>query len=75
MTILILLIVLIILIVYAVIEFSFKQVVLAKRKTKDDALDLLKERDIFDIDRVSEIDSRLEELEIISDDNLKLKGY
>lgn len=75
MIILILLMFFIILVVCVVINFSFKQVVLAKRKTKENALALLKERDSFDIDRVYEIDSKLEELELISDDNLKLKGY
>lgn len=75
MLIFIFLLFLILLIVCTVIEFSFYQVVLAKRKSKVDALKLLKERDIFDISRVNEIDESLEHLEITSNDNLRLKGF
>lgn len=63
------------LIVCVVIWFSFNQVVLAKRKSKNDVLELLNKRNIFDISRIDNIDSSLEELEILSNDNLKLRGY
>lgn len=75
MKIFICLIVLVILVVCAIIEFSFQQVVLAKRKSKADALELLKERGLFEECKFKKFEEALEEVEIRSHDGLNLKGF
>lgn len=75
MKIFICLIVFVILIVCAIIEFSFHQVVLAKRKSKEDALKLLKERGLFEEGKFKAFEEVLEEVEIKSLDGFKLKGF
>lgn len=53
--------------------YSFKKILMARRRTEDDVIDLLKKRGVYLESEFQDID--FEELEIISEDNLKLKGY
>lgn len=54
-------------------EFCFRFVVLAKRKTKEKAFKLLKNRYNYNIENFKRFN--FEDLEIISSDNLKLKAH
>lgn len=58
---------------YTISDFAFKNIVLSPRKSKIDAFDLLEKRGLYSNDNFNE--SLLEELEVLSYDRLKLKGY
>lgn len=65
--------IILILVLYAITNYAFKSIILSKRKTKEDAFSLLKERSVYEESNFDE--SIFEKLEINSEDNLKLKGY
>ncbi|MEG2017885.1 MAG: alpha/beta hydrolase [Clostridium sp.] len=58
---------------FIIAKFAFKQVFLAKRKTKETAFEAMKQRNIYDKSEYESLNFSQEE--IVSIDRLKLKGY
>ena len=56
-----------------IVDYAFKNLVLAKRQTKEDAFNLLKTKGIYNIEDYNSLD--IEELNVKSNDGYKLKGY
>lgn len=61
------------LIYFTIAQLAFKQVCLAKRKTKETAFEAMKEKNVFDEGEFATLN--FSEEEITSIDRLKLKGY
>lgn len=60
-------------ILYFITNYAFKNIILSPRKTKEDAFNLLSEKNIYNKENFDE--SILEEIKIKSSDNLELNGY
>ena len=67
-----LLLVLVLTIVYLV-NYSYKKVILGKKKDKEEAFNVLKNRGSYDVNLYDSIE--YENLEVVSKDGYKLKGY
>ncbi|MEG2109003.1 MAG: alpha/beta hydrolase [Clostridium sp.] len=59
-----------------VIEYTFKNSIMSERKSEEKAIEVLKNRKLYDDDLKKVLDtSNYEEIDCISKDGLKLKGY
>ncbi|MGL4731194.1 MAG: alpha/beta hydrolase [Clostridium sp.] len=70
---LIIILILIICLIWSIAFYAYKESILAKKKNKEDAFNLLKNRGTYDINGYDNI--QYENLEITSKDGHKLKGY
>lgn len=66
-------IIIILLVLIFSVNYAFKNIILGTKKTKEDAFDILTKRGVYDVKRFDNID--FEELEVISEEGYKLKGY
>ena len=60
-------------VLYLITDYAFKNILMSTRKTEKQVLDILEKRNVYTVKEYSNI--KFENLEILSEDNLKLKGY